>query len=142
MIVAWSKAGLGEGSKEEGPDGARARTHTHTPRKQGKSTVPPHQRPLTDCSTQGESASLSLVPLGHDVGSESASELDDVLGPSELAALGDTCSLLRKPKCEFEGQLDEATGDPGGTAALSTSTTRPLTHRWRQHCWLPAFVRS
>lgn len=47
-----------------------------------------------------------------------ASELDDVLGPSELTALGDTGSLLQEPTCNFEGQLAEATGDPVGTAVL------------------------
>lgn len=47
-----------------------------------------------------------------------ASELDDVLGPSELTALGDTRSLLQEPMCKFEGQLAEATGDPMGTVVL------------------------
>lgn len=81
--------------------------------------MPSRQRPLTDCLTQGELARLSLVSLGHDMGGERASGLDDILGPLELAALGDTCSLLHKPVRKFEGQLAEATGDPVGTAALS-----------------------
>lgn len=119
MIVAWSKAGWGEGSKEEGPDGAHTPPNPRPHKKQGKSTVPSRQWPLTDCLTQGKVASLSSVSLGHDMGGERASEPDDVLGPSELAALGDTCSLLHKPMCKFEGQLDEATDDPAGTAALS-----------------------
>lgn len=47
-----------------------------------------------------------------------ASELDDVLGPLELTALGDTRSLLQEPMCKFEGQLADTTGDPVATAVL------------------------
>lgn len=103
----WSKAGLGEGSKEEGPDGT-------PPLKLGRGTEP--SRLLTGCMTQ---ASLSLVSLSYDMGGKTASELDDVLGPSELTTLGDTCSLLHEPMCKFEGQLAEAAGDPVGTAVLT-----------------------
>ena len=56
---------------------------------------------------------VSILAWSHlaDVGMR-ASELDDVLGPSELPALGDTHFLLPEPMCKFGDQLDKARGDP------------------------------
>lgn len=100
MIVAWCGVRLGGGRE------ARTRGRVGSHPKRGGGTGP------AGCLTQGESESqLGFAQLTWE---GRASELDDVLGPSGFSP---EQHLFPEPVCK----LDEAIGDPEGTAVFSLS---------------------